>query len=74
MFSSLRRTARVGLAIGAVAAAAAGLNVASNLSGAASAASASDICVTVPAVWVHNQQVYSGGLVCVPFPFASQPT
>ncbi|MDX6197541.1 MAG: hypothetical protein QOJ79_692 [Actinomycetota bacterium] len=75
MSSTQRRTARLALVLGTTAVAVAGLTTASALpSRSASTPSASDLCVTVPAVWVHNQQVYPGGLVCVPWPFGSQPT
>ena len=70
-----RRTARLALVLGTTAVAVAALGTASSLpSGSASTPSASDLCVTIAPVWVHNQQVYPGGLVCIPWPFGSQPT
>jgi hypothetical protein len=60
--------------LGTTAAVAAGLTVSSAIHGAASTPSASDLCVIAPPVWVHNQQVYPGGLYCVPVPDPSQAT
>src|SRR3954447_9648278 len=69
MLSTQRRTTRVALVLAAAAAAVAGLVVAGDVrGGSASRPSASDYCLTVPSIWVHNQQVYPGGLYCVPVP------
>ena len=75
MLSTQRRTKRLAVVLGTTAALAGGITLVGEVrGGSASSPSASDICVTVPAVWVKNQQVYPGTLVCVPFPFGSQPT
>lgn len=69
-----RRTKRLAVVLGTAAALAGGVTVASDLrAGSASTPSASDYCLTVPPIWVHNQQVYSGGVFCVPVPDPVQP-
>jgi hypothetical protein len=61
--------------LGTTAAVVTGLTVTSGFhGGAASTPSASDLCVIAPPVWVHNQQVYPGGLYCVPVPDPSHLT
>jgi hypothetical protein len=75
MLSTQRRTTRLALVLGTAAALAGGVVAVGELrAGSASSPSAYDYCVTVPPIWVHNQQVYPGGLYCVPVPVSSQLT
>ena len=75
MLTTQRRTRRFALVLGTTAAVVTGLAVVSDAHAAPAATpSASDYCVTVPPFWLHNQQVYPGGLYCVPVPDPSQRT